>query len=99
MRERPFHQVPFYDVSKVVFHRLTPKQRDLYLESIDPMDKAGAYAVQEKSDLLIKKIEGSRTNVMGLPLEKLMEVLDRVKRHSSASLPIPNRRETQIQGV
>ena len=99
MRERPFHQVPFYEVSKVVFHRLTPKQRDLYLESIDPMDKAGAYAVQEKSDLLIKKIEGSRTNVMGLPLEKLMEVLDRVKRHSSGHLPIPGRRQTESQTV
>jgi nucleoside triphosphate pyrophosphatase len=95
MRERPFHQVPFYDISKVTFHRLTPSLRDLYLESIDPLDKAGAYAVQEKSDALIKKIEGSRTNVMGLPLEKLMEVLDRVQRHSSGSMPKPRRREVE----
>lgn len=95
MRERPFHQVPFYDVSRVTFHKITPKQRDQYLQSIDPMDKAGAYAVQEKSDVLIKKIEGSRTNVMGLPLEKLMEVLERVQRHSSHGDKSPGRRETQ----
>jgi len=99
MRERPFHQVPFYDVSRVTFHRLSPRQRDLYLESIDPMDKAGAYAVQEKSDLLIKKIEGSRTNVMGLPLEKLMEVLDRVQRHSSGRMPITVQRYPESQRV
>ena len=99
MRERPFHQVPFYDVSKVTFHRLTPRQRDLYLESIDPMDKAGAYAVQEKSDLLIKQIEGSRTNVMGLPLEKLMEVLDRVQRHSSNRMPTAVQRHPESQRI
>ncbi len=99
MRSNPFHQVPFYDVSKVVFRRVTPKQRDLYLESIDPMDKAGAYAVQEKSDLLIKKIDGSRTNVMGLPLERLMEILERVQRHSSGGWPMPRRRETEGQRI
>jgi septum formation protein len=99
MRERPFHQVPFFDISKVTFHRLSPRQRDLYLESIDPMDKAGAYAVQEKSDLLIKQIEGSRTNVMGLPLEKLMEVLDRVQRHSSGVMPTPIQRHPESQRV
>jgi septum formation protein len=95
MRERPFHQVPFYDLSKVTFHKLTPKQRDQYLASIDPMDKAGAYAVQERSDVLIKSIEGSRTNVMGLPLEKLMEVLQRVQKHSSHGAPGAVRREPQ----
>lgn len=92
IREQPFHQVPFYDVSRVTFHRISARQRDEYLASIDPMDKAGAYAVQEKSDVLIKSIEGSRTNVMGLPLEKLMEVLQRVRKHSSHGSPMPSRR-------
>lgn len=83
IREQPFHQMPFYDVSRVTFRRLSDSERDGYLERIDPFDKAGAYAVQEETDFIIEKIEGSRSNVMGLPVEKLMEVLTRIQKHTS----------------
>lgn len=89
MRERPFHQMPFYDVSLVTFNKLTPRERDEYLAAIDPLDKAGAYSVQDRSETVINKIEGSVSNVMGLPMEKLLEVLERISRHSSGKLPRP----------
>jgi septum formation protein len=89
MRERPFHQMPFYDVSHVTFHKLTDRERDEYLAAIDPFDKAGAYAVQDRAEKVIKEIQGSVTNVMGLPMEKLTEVLERITRHSSSKMPRP----------
>jgi len=95
IREDPFHQSPFYDVSRVTFNRLTPEQRDRYLETIDPFDKAGAYAVQSGSDRVIKKVEGSFSNVMGLPVEKLLEVLQRLARHSKKQVERLRSRETE----
>ena len=46
-----------------------------YVGTGEPMDKAGAYAVQGKGAFLIKKVEGSWTNIVGLPLGSLMQVL------------------------
>ena len=43
-----------------------------YLKTREPYDKAGAYAVQGLGALFIERIEGSYTNVMGLPIEKLL---------------------------
>jgi septum formation protein len=42
-------------------------------------DKAGAYAIQETGDEFVEKIEGSLTNVMGLPMELLESLLARLK--------------------
>src|SRR5437667_458202 len=42
-----------------------------YLSKIDPLDKAGAYAIQEEGDAIVKAISGSYSNVVGLPLERL----------------------------
>jgi septum formation protein len=91
IRERPFHQMPFYDVSHVTFNRLTARERDEYLKAINPLDKAGAYSAQEQTEKLIEKVEGSFSNVVGLPIERLIEVLDRVSRHSSGMLRKPGK--------
>jgi septum formation protein len=40
------------------------------------LDKAGAYAIQEEGDLLVKDIHGSFSNVVGLPLERVQEELE-----------------------
>jgi septum formation protein len=53
----------------------TAKIRD-YLEKINPLDKAGAYAVQEHGEKIVAEISGSYSNVVGLPLERLREELD-----------------------
>jgi septum formation protein len=66
----------FYDSTAVTFHPLNPKQIRRYIKQVNPLDKAGAYAIQEAGDLLVEKISGSYTNVVGLPVEKLREELN-----------------------
>jgi septum formation protein len=61
--------------SFVYFHSLTQKQIEEYTSTREPYDKSGGYAVQGLGSLFINKIEGSYTNVMGLPIEKLLEEL------------------------
>lgn len=63
----------FFDVSFVAFHPLDDGQIRSYLDTINPLDKAGAYSAQDDDGKLIAGIEGSRTNVIGLPMEKLAE--------------------------
>jgi septum formation protein len=65
--------------SKVRFKHLTPEEIRGYIKTGEPMDKAGAYAVQGKGSYMIKEIQGSYTNVVGLPLCELVEVLTRIK--------------------
>ena len=55
----------------VLFHPLDAGQIRAYLKKINPLDKAGAYAIQEGGENLIEEISGSYTNVVGLPVEKL----------------------------
>ena len=57
------------------FIRLDARQRRAYLERINPLDKAGAYAAQEDRGELIAAVEGSFTNVIGLPMERLAREL------------------------
>jgi septum formation protein len=56
-----------------LFHPLTKKQIRDYLKKVHPLDKAGAYAIQEGGEKIISEISGSFSNVVGLPLEKLRE--------------------------
>ena len=61
--------------TRVQFRALTKAQIDAYLKRINPLDKAGAYAIQEHGHLIVEQIEGSYSNVVGLPLERLQEEL------------------------
>jgi septum formation protein len=61
--------------SQVEFHKLTEAEISSYIETKEPYDKAGAYAIQGLSALFIKNVEGSYTNVMGLPIEALLQEL------------------------
>lgn len=65
----------FAESSLVTFHALDDEGIVAYLQSIHPLDKAGAYAAQDDNGRIIKKIEGSVTNVIGLPVERIREVL------------------------
>jgi septum formation protein len=65
----------FHDVSRVRFHRLSSATIEDYLEKIGPLDKAGAYAAQGRGVEIIARIEGSFTNVVGLPMEKTVAAL------------------------
>ncbi len=61
----------------VTFRRLGAAQIRDYLKRINPLDKAGAYAIQEHGDHIVKTVQGSLTNVIGLPLERLGQELGR----------------------
>mgnify|MGYP001029503625 CR=1 FL=1 len=63
--------------TKVKMKRMTRKEIEAYLETGEPFDKAGAYAIQGKGGYLIKRIQGSYTNVVGLPLCELYELMEK----------------------
>ena len=69
-------------VTKVTFRRLSDSQIIRYFNLIDPLDKAGAYAIQGAGGIIIEKLEGCYYNVVGLPLT----VLDRLLVHFGAQL-------------
>jgi len=59
----------------VEFKELTDAEIEAYIRSGEPMDKAGAYAIQGRAAYMIRQIRGSYTNVVGLPMTELVEVL------------------------
>lgn len=63
------------ETSKVTFHNLTDEDIWTYIKTGEAMDKAGAYGIQGQAKNLIKKFEGSYDNVVGLPLDSLIELL------------------------
>jgi septum formation protein len=66
----------FHDATKVTFAPMTDEAIHYYLETCKPFDKAGAYGIQDWLGLtVISRIEGSYTNVVGLPTEKFYRYL------------------------
>jgi septum formation protein len=65
----------FTDVTHVQFHRRSDAELRAYLVRIHPLDKAGAYAAQDDRGEMIARVEGSYTNVIGLPMEALAREL------------------------
>lgn len=59
----------------VEFKELADEEIAAYIHSGEPMDKAGAYAIQGRAAYMIRQIRGSYTNVVGLPLTELVQVL------------------------
>jgi len=71
----------FYDVSDVYFRDMTDEEITNYVNKYQPMDKAGSYGIQEWVGLTgIERINGSYTNVVGLPTEKLYRELKALKK-------------------
>jgi septum formation protein len=65
----------FHESSRVRFQRLSNATIENYLAKVTPLDKAGAYAAQGSGAEIIAKIDGSFTNVVGLPMEKTVAAL------------------------
>jgi septum formation protein len=61
--------------SEVTFHPLTDAMIDDYLQRVHTLDKAGGYAIQEHGELLVAGQTGSRSNIVGLPLEATKHIL------------------------
>lgn len=69
----------FTEETKVEFYELDEHQRRLiadYCDSNEPYDKAGAYGIQGKGALLVKRIDGDNSNVIGLPVARLARELE-----------------------
>lgn len=67
----------FHEVTKVYFHKITDDQIKGYLNTNEPYDKAGAYAIQGMGAIFIEKIEGCFFNVVGLPISKVSLCLNK----------------------
>ena len=59
----------------VYIKQLTPAEIDAYVKTGEPLDKAGAYAIQGRGAAIVERIEGDYANVVGLPLSALAEAL------------------------
>ena len=69
-------KLTFFASTDVWFRKLTHEEIEFYIENYKPFDKAGAYGIQEWIGYVgITKIEGSYFNVMGLPVQKLAQIL------------------------
>lgn len=73
---RRHRQKIFSVTTRVKFKPLHTDEIAAYLALIYPLDKAGGYAIQEHGDKIVAQIEGSFSNVVGLPVERLREELD-----------------------
>ena len=62
------------EVTRVIFDELTESDKKLYVDSAEPYDKAGAYAIQGLASMWIKGIEGDYFNVVGLPVHALCQL-------------------------
>jgi len=65
--------------SEVTFKSIDDTVIDRYFALVNPLDKAGAYAIQEGADLIIAGWKGSYTNIVGLPMEETKQILTRCR--------------------
>lgn len=61
-------------VTKIFFHRLTDVKINEYVETDEPMTKAGGYAIQGKGGAFVEKIEGEYSGALGLPIKLLKQI-------------------------
>lgn len=64
-----------HDTAKVTMRRMSPEELEAYIATGDWHGKAGAYGIQDSGDRFITKTEGSFSNVVGLPIELVREML------------------------
>jgi septum formation protein len=69
--------------TRVLIRQLSDEEIHWYVGTKEPLDKAGAYGAQGKGGLLVERVEGSFSNVVGFPLEKFYELL------KACGLPLP----------
>lgn len=66
----------FYEVTEIDFSELDSNFIAAYINSGEPFDKAGGYGIQGFDDSLIRRLSGSKTNVIGLPIKRLKKELE-----------------------
>lgn len=73
-------EIVTHDTTIVYPRKMSPEQIQEHLRAGTWKDKAGAYAIQETGDEFVERIEGSLTNVMGLPMELVEKLLRKISR-------------------
>jgi septum formation protein len=75
-------KIVFHELSEVVFLPLSDYIIDEYISIVNTLDKAGAYAAQEHGEMIIAEIRGDFTNVVGLPMSRLLKELRLISQYS-----------------
>ncbi|XP_068602369.1 probable bifunctional dTTP/UTP pyrophosphatase/methyltransferase protein [Brachionichthys hirsutus] len=84
--EEPDYQVfDFYEETKVKFSALSESMLWEYIDSGEPMDKAGGYGIQALGGMLVEYVHGDFLNVVGFPLNHFCKQLDRIYNHCTSS--------------
>lgn len=78
-----YRGTPYYDYARtrVVFAEISDEELRCYLDNEDYLDKAGAYAIQGRASVFVKKIDGCYFNVMGFPLNLFYNMLKEIGIH------------------
>ena len=71
-------------ISQVKIKSLTDQEIKDYIATGEPMDKAGAYAIQGKGSFMVRSFSGSKSNIIGLPLDELKVLLKKSRYPYSA---------------
>lgn len=72
---RVLKKTVFFEKTRVHLKPLTPKGIANYFKKVNPLDKAGAYAIQSSHGDIVQEVEGLFSNAVGLPIEKVLEKL------------------------
>ena len=67
-----------YEITKVKIKKLTIEEIDSYIKTKEPLDRAGAFAIQEKGSAFIEYVKGDYLAAVGLPLFKLNKILEKL---------------------
>jgi len=73
----PYTSRSFVETTAVTFRELTDSEIDAYVQSGEPMDKAGAYGIQGGAGRFVERLDGDYDNVVGLPVARVLEELKR----------------------
>lgn len=73
-------KIIFHEKTMVTFYTLDESMINWYIDTMEPFDKAGAYGIQGKGKLLVKKICGDYYNVMGLPIAKVYREIKKLQK-------------------
>ncbi len=77
LKDNVYFEETICSSSNVYFSNFSKNELMEYVNTLEPMDKAGAYAIQGKGGFLVSKIEGDFYSIMGLPINKLYNILNK----------------------